>query len=244
MRAASIMRLGCVVAALVTPAAKAADKEAICAELKAVRRSSAELFYKVHGQELKNFSAASLAEISGKKVWFFYISPRNARDIPPGMPPRGAINVKFEAWDPDGKNIIFLYNNHTDELASCATHSLGAYQAFHKGSGMDGCLRLGFHNLAGDFSTLIPKARREAFLFATGDIRGVWDRFFGPAADVPVRRFSHIYNYNLPDDSSGVCIPFYFTTSHEQSRVSITINDLLENRRYEMIPRLRFVIDK
>ena len=223
-------------------AAQAADKEAICVALKGTS-PGAELYSKVKGGELKLFADAKVPELAGKRVHFFFTS-RRGNDIPPRVPRRGAINVKIEEWEPDAPREVQLYNNHQDEEQSCHSRPIWTYQNFHEYDGIDACLRHRFHNPPGDFPTLATAARRRAFLFPTGrdaSILNLIERIFVSEPTV-IRRRSHIYNYLIPSDLSALCIHFYIETSRELSAMRITIDDLLENRFYDPLPRMRWTV--
>lgn len=220
-------------------AGQIADKDNICVALQVPEGKYSETYVQGVDDVIKPLGNTVLADITGRKVLGCYVSLRSPEDLPDGVAQRGAINIKFEFWQPDGDDIVYLYNNHTPFQRTCAARKFDTYQAFHEYGLIENCLRYGFHNLPGDFATFEREERRKAFLFPD---RSLWEWFRGLDAKMPARRASIILNYAVPADFSVIRVPFYFFTSREMTAARIVVDDLLETRINQQIPRLRVLI--
>lgn len=217
-------------------AAQPADRENICPRLHVPQNQYAELYFRASDGTIKPISELTHEEIRGRRTHLCYVVSRSPFDVPLGVPQRGAINIKTESWEPDAPDYVGLFNNHVPENRLCKSRPFAIYQAFHETSALDFCLRYRFHNPFGDFSTFEHPDRRAAFLFSS---LSLFQTLPVNTENFPTRRMSFIFNYAVPSDFSTIRIPFYFTIARDSVAVRITVDDLLETRFNQQLPRIR-----
>ena len=219
-------------------AAQPVDRNNICSGLEPSEGQIAELYFRAIDGEIRPFRTATLLDIQGRRIALCYVSNRTEWDLPDGLPQRGALNIKIElVGEPDARDVVSMYNNHIMRDQLCTSRTFQTYQAFHEDGTLSHCLRYGFHNSPGDFSTFEPEDRRKLFLFPP---RTLFERIFDYDSDkMPVKRMSLIFNYAVLPDLSTVRVPFYFTASRDVTAVNFVLDDLLETNFNQRLPRIR-----
>jgi hypothetical protein len=221
--------------------AKATQRDEVCLGLKPNASPLGDLFVSVDGTTILNYTDSRLAlgDLKGKQVTLFYTIRRVRSEWPTARTVPGALSLKYEAWDPNGNNIVYLSNNRwltNPPRSSCPNPDFETYQSFHRNGGIDKCLASVFHNQSGEFPTL---AARELFLFPDDQTgrRPFWN-FFGPPVGGPVKRQSLLFNYKIKPQTEATCIRMNVTVTRETTAVRFLIHDLTENRFGERAPRI------
>jgi hypothetical protein len=159
-----------VVLALVANVCHAADMDIFCNLLPRYSPYNQNLFFITPNGQAEPLSrkVTTIEELKGKSLQFYLILKRGEYQPQPAVRAQGAVNVKVELWQPDGGDVVYLFNNHhLDENSSCTSVSSSKYELFHQNRIPSSCLQNGFHNPRGDFSTLNSPEKLASFLFST-----------------------------------------------------------------------------